>query len=111
MMPQFQPRHIACISPVETVYHVELPSMKTMLRASVAPQFRAIENTPQKLTSLEQVDLTPADAVFPSPRDWADQVLYFLLPDRFSDGNEHQRPLFDRHHPENFRPKSLGEWM
>ena len=27
---------------------------------------------------------------FPSPVDWRDQVLYFLLVDRFSDGREEQ---------------------
>lgn len=35
-------------------------------------------------------------AVHPSPSDWRDEVLYFLLPDRFSDGREHTRPLLDR---------------
>jgi glycosidase len=33
---------------------------------------------------------------FPSPIDWADEVLYFLLPDRFSDGQESSRPLLTR---------------
>ena len=33
---------------------------------------------------------------FPSPIDWRDEVLYFLLPDRFSDGNEASRPLLTR---------------
>jgi len=28
-----------------------------------------------------------------SPQDWRDQVIYFLLPDRFSDGNESGPPL------------------
>ena len=36
------------------------------------------------------------DAVHASPQDWRDEVLYFLLPDRFSDGQEHTRPLLDR---------------
>ena len=30
---------------------------------------------------------------FPSPTDWRDEVIYFLLPDRFSDGGESDRPL------------------
>ncbi|HEU4560836.1 MAG TPA: alpha-amylase family glycosyl hydrolase [Longimicrobium sp.] len=33
---------------------------------------------------------------FPSPLDWRDEVLYFLLPDRFSDGGEGGRPLLSR---------------
>jgi glycosidase len=32
----------------------------------------------------------------PSPEDWRDEVLYFLLPDRFSDGGEDRRPLLTR---------------
>lgn len=36
---------------------------------------------------------TPA---FPSPADWQDEVLYFLLVDRFSDGQEASRPPLDR---------------
>lgn len=36
---------------------------------------------------------------YPSPVEWAGEVLYFLLPDRFSDGLDHQRPLFDRSQP------------
>jgi glycosidase len=36
------------------------------------------------------------EAVHASPQDWRDEVLYFLLPDRFSDGQEHTRPLLDR---------------
>jgi glycosidase len=32
----------------------------------------------------------------PSPVDWRDEVLYFLLPDRFSDGLEDARPLLAR---------------
>ena len=36
------------------------------------------------------------DVVHPSPPDWRDEVLYFLLPDRFSDGQENARPLLNR---------------
>jgi glycosidase len=32
----------------------------------------------------------------PSPADWRNEVLYFLLPDRFSDGQEAARPLLSR---------------
>jgi len=31
-----------------------------------------------------------------SPEDWRDRVIYFLLPDRFSDGKEDSRPLLTR---------------
>jgi len=52
-----------------------------------------------------------------SPVDWRDQVLYFLLVDRFSDGRENTRPLLDRHNLEagrrrwpNGRPWRWDEW-
>src|SRR5438270_5508517 len=42
----------------------------------------------QSLADLHLTDLI-RDATFtPSPTAWEDQVLYFLLVDRFSDGNE-----------------------
>lgn len=40
----------------------------------------------------------------PSPTDWRDQVLYFLLVDRFSDAQEHTRPLLDRANRSSARP-------
>jgi glycosidase len=42
-----------------------------------------------------------------SPVDWRDEVLYFLLVDRFSDAAEASRPLLDRANPAAARP-SLG---
>jgi glycosidase len=38
-----------------------------------------------------------------SPLDWRDEVLYFLLPDRFSDGGENARPLLTREAIRNLR--------
>lgn len=35
-------------------------------------------------------------AYYPSPVDWRDEIIYFLLVDRFSDGQEETRPLLDR---------------
>ena len=41
--------------------------------------------TPRKVADLDFTGLGPAT---PSPSAWADEVLYFLLVDRFSDGRE-----------------------
>jgi len=41
---------------------------------------------------------------FPSPVDWRDEVLYFLLADRFSDGREDTRELLDKNNLEAARP-------
>lgn len=44
---------------------------------------------------------------YPSPSDWRDEILYFLLPDRFSDGEEGGRQLYDRTSPAAFRPNGF----
>jgi len=41
------------------------------------------------------VDLPRRERFFPSPADWRDEIIYFLLPDRFSDGREASRPMVD----------------
>ena len=41
----------------------------------------------QRLSDLDFAELTNRP-FFPSPAAWEDQVLYFLMLDRFSDGNE-----------------------
>ena len=49
------------------------------------------------LSSIRSQPLSPATQPYPSPgNDWQDEVIYFLLPDRFSDGRESTRPLLDR---------------
>jgi len=65
-------------------------------------------SAPRKLAA---ADLKPRGGVHPSPADWRDQTLYFLLPDRFSDGNEAQRPVFDRADPQRFRTADKRAWM
>jgi glycosidase len=43
-----------------------------------------------------------------SPVDWRDEVLYFLLVDRFSDAGEESRPLLDRRNPADARQTSAN---
>jgi glycosidase len=43
---------------------------------------------PGNLNGLPWVELLKYNGYHPSPRDWPDQVFYFFLIDRFSDGNE-----------------------
>ena len=66
------------------------------------------ETVPRELS---EVDLNPRGAVRPSPLTWRDQVLYFLLPDRFSDGAEQQRPLYARSRPQAFAAADHGAWQ
>ena len=60
---------------------------------------------------LADADLTPRAPAHPSPLDWRDQILYFLLPDRFSDGQETGRPLFDRSDPTRHAAPNKSAWM
>ncbi|MFN9531443.1 MAG: alpha-amylase family glycosyl hydrolase, partial [Cyanobacteriota bacterium] len=66
------------------------------------------EHAPQDADNL---DLRPRGRVFPSPVLWRNHVFYQILPDRFSDGREQERPLFDRAHPEQFRVRDKAAWM
>ncbi|SFD85899.1 alpha-amylase family glycosyl hydrolase [Nitrosomonas sp. Nm166] len=50
------------------------------------------------------VSLPRRQQYYPSPADWRDEVLYFLLIDRFSDGQEDRRPLLDRKNRKAARP-------
>src|SRR5437588_5214908 len=45
-----------------------------------------------------------------SPVDWRGEVLYFLLVDRFSDGQEQGRPLLDRRNLAAARPAVPWRW-
>ncbi len=65
-------------------------------------------SAPQQLTS---VNLQPRGRVYPSPATWGDQVLYFLLPDRFSDGQEATKPIFDPANPNQFKTPDKATWM
>src|SRR5437764_730974 len=55
---------------------------------------------------IRDVELPRRISTHPSPADWRDEVVYFLLPDRFSDGREGTRPLLDPAHRAPHRPAS-----
>ena len=61
--------------------------------------------------SLEQVDFEPHGEPTPSPADWRDQFFYFLLPDRFSNGQESAGNLFDLKNPGEFKAADKKMWM
>ena len=54
--------------------------------------------------SVREISLPRRESYHPSPSDWREEVLYFLLPDRFSDGREAGRPQLDRTNPGAARP-------
>jgi glycosidase len=55
------------------------------------------------------VALPRRQSYHPSPADWRDEIIYFLLIDRFSDGQEASRPLLDRNQLAAARPALNGE--
>jgi glycosidase len=56
---------------------------------------QTILNAPRP-AAIRTVKLPRRMNYFPSPADWRNETLYFLLVDRFSDGLEAQRSLLDR---------------
>lgn len=55
-------------------------------------------------SAVRPVPLPRRISTYPSPADWRDEVIYFLLPDRFSDGKEDTRQLLDPAHRLACRP-------
>jgi glycosidase len=47
-----------------------------------------------RINSIKNLEFTPAHEVFPSPTDWRDVFMYFLLVDRF-DNNKRNIPLYN----------------
>lgn len=68
-----------------------------------------IEASASQTTS--SLNLRPRGRVYSSPSTWRDQILYFLLPDRFSDGREDSKGLFERNNPTLFRTNDKQKWM
>ena len=64
---------------------------------------------PEPLSVRADIDFPRRERFHPSPSDWRDEVLYFLLVDRFSDGQEHTRPLLDRANRIAARPVIDGQ--
>lgn len=60
---------------------------------------------------LKDADLRPRGRVYPSPASWRDQIFYQLIPDRFSDGRESSRPMFDREHSDKYKASDKRVWM
>ncbi|MFN8475670.1 MAG: alpha-amylase family glycosyl hydrolase [Anaerolineae bacterium] len=71
--------------------------------------YTLIEAEPPR--TLAEANLTPRGRVFPSPARWRDQIFYQMLPDRFSDGHEDTRPMFDPNNPDQFKAQDKAAWM
>jgi hypothetical protein len=58
--------------------------------------------------ALAALDLPRRQQYHPSPDSWQDELVYFLLVDRFSDGAEGNRPPLDRTKLTEARPDRTG---
>lgn len=72
------------------------------------PSFADNQLSGARPSSVRTISLPRRESYFPSPADWRDEVIYFLLPDRFSDGREDTRSMLDpgdrlRWRPADFR--------
>lgn len=61
---------------------------------------------------IRSVELPRRIKGYPSPTDWRDEVIYFFLPDRFSDGREAGRIVLDPAKPTAARPDGFrfNQW-
>jgi hypothetical protein len=66
---------------------------------------------PQAPSILSNADLKLRGRVYASPAQWRDQIFYFILPDRFSDGGEGSRPAFDRGVPGQYKVSNKATWI
>lgn len=46
----------------------------------------------------------------PSPTTWRDEIMYFMLPDRFSNGQEDQGIAYDIGNPDQYTTEDLEAW-
>lgn len=76
-----------------------------MLIKALADQMKSIQDINLK-------KITQQQSYYPSPRSWEDQVVYFLLVDRFSDGKENESRLYTPKDYENIKKnKKEREWL
>jgi glycosidase len=79
-------------------------SLSASIQGGSTMSFRDTVLGQARPSSVRAVDLPRREKFFPSPADWRDEVIYFLLPDRFSDGREAGRPMLDRRDLAGARP-------
>ena len=70
----------------------------------MASKFQQTQLGHTRPTAIRAVQLPRRERYHPSPADWRDEIIYFLLPDRFSDGLEHTRPLLNSNNRQAARP-------
>jgi glycosidase len=64
-----------------------------------------------KIESAARLDFTPQGDIFPSPRDWRDQFIYFLLVDRFDSGRRNIQPYDPQTAPRGRDPEQAHKFQ
>lgn len=71
--------------------------------------FQQQQLSAERAAFVNRVELPRRQRSYASPADWRDEIIYFLLPDRFSDGQEQTRPLLDPANRQAARPAGF-QW-
>lgn len=66
----------------------------------------SLEQAPSE--TVRALELPRPSSCYLSPSDWRDEIIYFLLPGRFSDGLEDSRPLLDPNNRMAARPATFS---
>jgi glycosidase len=87
---------------------MRLPDIQNNTINTMKTKTKLSENIP---TRASDINLEPRGRVYPSPHFWREHIFYQILPDRFSDGHEAERPLFDYNNIQEHRVQDKRAWM
>ena len=87
---------------------MRLPDIQNNTINTMKTKTKLSENIP---TRASDINLEPRGRVYPSPHFWREHIFYQILPDRFSDGHEAERPLFDYNNIQQHRVQDKRAWM
>ncbi len=87
---------------------ISLPDITNFSIDTMKTKTKISKNIPTKVSD---INLDPRGRVFPSPYLWREHIFYQILPDRFSDGHETERPLFDHDNSQKYQAVDKQAWM
>ena len=94
---------------LSTPTHAPLPPNWAERELAMTTTRTPVNNDPP--ASTKELDLEPRGRVMASPVHWKDHIFYQILPDRFSDGGEAGRPLYDPAQAQAFSASDKRAWM
>jgi len=91
--------------------NTEVHLWKMNLRSQSLAKANANVQADVALQKLSDVDFLPSGQVFPSPEDWRDQIIYFLLVDRFNNPDSSGEPFKEEPHEEQRDLEERKKWQ